>query len=119
MTNYDDFIIENDVLTKYTGKDTEITIPDGIVNIGDDAFRGCNALEGVILPNSVNYIGFQAFSYCENLQHITSPESVISIGDLAFLGCSNLVIYAPSSSYAETYAMNNQIKFEAISDETK
>ena len=90
MTNYNDFIIENDVLTKYIGKDTEITIPDGIVNIGDDAFRGCNTLEGVIIPNSVNYIGFQAFSYCENLQHITIPESVISIGDLAFLVCSSV-----------------------------
>ena len=90
MTNYNDFAIENNVLIKYTGKDAEITIPDGVIGIGDDAFRGCMTLMSIEIPNSVTYIGFQAFSYCSNLQNINMPDSITSIGELAFFACASL-----------------------------
>ena len=32
------FKIENGILRKYTGKDTNIVIPDGVTSIGDGVF---------------------------------------------------------------------------------
>ncbi len=34
MNNNNNFIIENNVLIKYVGKDKIVTIPDGIISIG-------------------------------------------------------------------------------------
>ncbi len=39
MSNPGDFIIENGVLKKYTGPDGDVVIPEGVVEIGKDAFR--------------------------------------------------------------------------------
>ena len=38
MSNANDFVIENGVLIKYTGKDTVVEIPEGITAI-DDVYK--------------------------------------------------------------------------------
>lgn len=40
---------------------TEITIPDGVTEIGGWAFEDCTGLTSVTIPNSVMKIGFLAF----------------------------------------------------------
>ena len=49
---------------------TNITIPDGVTIIEDDAFGGCDGLTSVNIPASVNKIGYSAFGLCEGLQTI-------------------------------------------------
>ncbi len=66
------------------------TIPDGVTNIGDDAFRGCQLLQSIIIPDSVTSIGDDAFYGCELLQSIAIPDGVTKIGDDAFGGCQLL-----------------------------
>ncbi len=39
-----DFIIENGVLVKYTGNGGDVVIPDGVTDIGYEAFRKCKNL---------------------------------------------------------------------------
>ena len=56
------FQIENGVLKKYTGKDKDVVIPDGVTSIGDGAFKCCTSLISIIIPNSVTSIGNGAFS---------------------------------------------------------
>ena len=67
-----------------------IVIEDGVISIGNNAFRGCSGLTSVTIPNSVTSIGERAFYGCSGLTSVTIPNSVTSIGGGAFSGCSGL-----------------------------
>ncbi len=69
---------------------TSIEVGDGVVSIGDHAFRGLTNVESAALAYSVESIGEYAFAECSQLQSIDIPDSVESIGDCAFQNCSNL-----------------------------
>lgn len=71
------------------GKSGNVTIPNGVINIGDQAFKICR-LTSVIIPNSVTRIGNEAFISCDHLTNITIPNSVASIGDDGFAFCHRL-----------------------------
>jgi hypothetical protein len=43
------------------------TVPNGVTNIGSDAFLECNGLTSITIPASVNSWNDYAFSYCNNL----------------------------------------------------
>lgn len=60
---------------------TSFVIPDGVVAIGNNAFRGAKNLTEIIIPNSVTTIGNAAFYACYMLEEITIPDSVILLGD--------------------------------------
>ena len=49
---------------------TEFSIPEGVTEIGWNAFRGCTSLRSIDIPNSVTKIGDNAFSGCTSLQSI-------------------------------------------------
>lgn len=85
-----DFVIENGVLTKYTGSGGNVVIPNGVTRIGDYAFWGCTDLTNVTLSNSITEIGWGAFIECSSLTSITIPNSVTKIGSSVFDGCTNL-----------------------------
>lgn len=61
-----DFVIKNSVLTKYTGTDADVAIPDGVTGIGKYAFYFSTSLMSVTIPNSVTTIGPGAFSGCKS-----------------------------------------------------
>lgn len=63
---------------------TSVTIPDGVIEIGEDAFYNCTDLESVTIGNSVVEIGAGAFESCSSLTSITLPDSVTTVGDDAF-----------------------------------
>ena len=68
----------------------EYILGEGVVNIGDYTFSGCDNLTTITIPNSVTSIGNRAFYNCSNLTSVTIPNSVTSIGYGAFEGCSGL-----------------------------
>ena len=49
---------------------SNLIIPDGVKNIGDYAFQGCNSLVSVTIPDSVTNIGNCAFDGCNNLADV-------------------------------------------------
>ena len=65
---------------------TEVTIPDGITEIGP-AVLSSPAITKVVIPEGVTTIGNFAFSSCVNLSDISLPDSVTSIGKAAFQDC--------------------------------
>ena len=73
-----------------TVKVKSVVIPEGVTEIGNGAFYGCENLVNVKIPKSVTLIGANAFNGCSNIKEITIPDSVTSIGDCAFYGCSGL-----------------------------
>ena len=44
VENKQDFVIENGVLEKYKGPGGDVTIPEGVTEIGSSAFDGCKKL---------------------------------------------------------------------------
>lgn len=91
------FKIENNVLVKYTGYDEIVTIPNGIVKVGDFAFSDGNSsreyniyVKKVNLPSSCRAIGNGAFKGCSNLKKINGLDNILEIGWSAFESCKNL-----------------------------
>lgn len=70
---------------------TEIAIPDSVVEIQDEAFKGCSSLSKVELGANLKIIGKWAFQGCDKLTNINLPDSITVIEDWAFDGCRKLV----------------------------
>ena len=90
MSNAKEFFIENGVLKKYKGSGGDVTIPDGVTSIGENAFSDCASLTSITIPDGVTSIGEHAFYNCSSLTSITIPDSVTSIGKYTFWGCREL-----------------------------
>ena len=63
---------------------------DGITELVDYVFTGCDALQNVEIPKETTTIGVEAFSSCSNLKSIEIPNKVTIIGKNAFHSCWNL-----------------------------
>ena len=68
----------------------QITIPDTVTTIGQQAFAGCISLESVTLPPALTTIEVQMFQGCKSLSSVIIPESVTVISNYAFGGCTAL-----------------------------
>ena len=68
----------------------KVVLEEGLTNIVDYAFSGCENLTSIVIPSGVETIGIEAFFSCENLMSVTLPEGIDSIGDEAFYECYSL-----------------------------
>ncbi len=102
MSPASDFIIKNGVLECYVGHRAHIAVPDGVHEIGKEAFALCRELVSVTMPDSVTVIGYQAFWNCEQLERVTMPSGVTHIGARAFAWCKKLQSITLPARLAET-----------------
>ena len=79
------------------GRGGSYTIPDGVSEIGTNAFRSCTGLTEIIIPESITRIGESAFRSCASLSHIIIPHNVTDIENHAFAGSSLTTIKIPNS----------------------
>ncbi len=93
----------------------ELTVPDSITSIGNNAFIGCTSLTNIRIPDSVTRIGINAFRYCTSLTNITIPDSV-TIGNSAFGGCSSLtsVTIPGSVTSIDNYAFEDCVNIKQV-----
>lgn len=83
-----------------------------VTTVAAEAFKDNEwGLCEVILPDGLTTIGANAFVNCDELSAVHIPASVTSIGAGAFTDCSQVVIYSEVGSYAQTYAVENNIPF--------
>lgn len=61
-----DFLIENGVLKKYKGKNSDVVIPSGVTCIAPKVFSGKD-ITSITIPSSVNNVGKEAFIGCSSL----------------------------------------------------
>ena len=85
--------------TLVAGVNGDVTIPDGVTNIGDSAFCGYSGLTSVAIPDSVTSIENDAFYDCNGLVSATIGNGVTNIGWDVFSGCSGLtsIIVVPDN----------------------
>ena len=74
------------------GFNGELVIPDGMIEISNDAFwsNGAGRLTHVVIPNSVKVIGQDAFLSHPRLMSVNFPEGLVLIKQSAFIACSQL-----------------------------
>ncbi len=66
-----------------------VVIPEGVTEIGMNAFRGCVSLECIKIPKTMKKIESFAFEFCRKLKQINIPENTI-IESLVFAHCKAL-----------------------------
>ncbi|MCQ2793514.1 MAG: leucine-rich repeat domain-containing protein [Bacilli bacterium] len=91
-------VISGGKITNYDGNSTTVTIPETwngqtITQIDVETFKNNNIVVEVTLPESITYIPNEAFMNCNNLETINLPTTnPLVIGDSAFCGCNNLTV---------------------------
>ena len=112
------FSKDKTVLYQYPNgkKDSKYTIPDSVVEIGDEAFFNCTKLQYVFLPDSLTTIGNSCFNGCSSLKEIEIPNGVTGIRWWAFSRCKALESIIIPKSVVEIYdnAFNNCTKLADI-----
>ena len=88
-------INEEGCITKYTGSQRVVMIPDTIgditvTGIGENVFKNNARMVTVSIPDTVTYIGSSAFEGCTNLVGVTIPDGVTNVNSYTFYKCSNL-----------------------------
>ena len=92
-----------------------ITIPEGVVSIGDGAFSNNTTLTSVSLPSTLETIGSGAFYYCP-ITSVNIGAHVTSIGAGAFEYCSLTSVTIPSTvSYVGSWAFSNNTTLTTVS----
>ena len=77
---------------------TSVVVPKGVTKIGGYAFGGCHNLKTVSLPEGLTVVDYSAFFNCVSLQSVILPNTVTTLGRRAFSGCENMrFIVIPSS----------------------
>ncbi len=112
VTERNGWFIEGDVLVKYRGKESVVTVPYGIRRVAPlafkeqgvvkvtlpetvreldtGAFHRCGRLKEVVLNEGLTRIGRLAFSPDTRLWRVNLPESLTEMGEDAFFGCDAL-----------------------------
>lgn len=68
----------------------QVTIPDTVAEIGDNAFFYCDQLASITLPSGLQKISDNMLASCASLTSITIPSTVTTLGSSAFAGCTSL-----------------------------
>lgn len=71
----------------YRGEIVRLSLPEGLVSIGELAFYDCETLQSVILPDSVTRVGAYAFAECTGLTILDLGSNVQTVGEAAFSDC--------------------------------
>lgn len=97
-------------------KDGHCIVPEGVLIIGRNTFKGRTDLKTISLPNSLLSIHKNAFSGCINLECVDIPPNVTFIGELAFNACVGMmyITFPPSLKTIEKYALNACIKIRRV-----
>ena len=103
-------IDSNGVLTKYTGTDSEVIIPDNVTKINSRAFENNVSVEKIVVNESCTNIANSAISNCQNLKEVVINSKSITFGtsSTCVLGTNSLKVtgypYSEVPLYCDKFA---------------
>lgn len=124
------FVIENQILTKWTGDDKVVdlmelvkTYPElaDITAIGDEAFKDNMTIDTVVISKNIQSIGTSAFEGCKSLSGVEFDNSYsyspITIGANAFANCSKLeeIHFPGRTSNISSYVLKGCTSLKKVS----
>ena len=96
-----------------------ITIPEGVTTIGNQAFAYGDKLETIIIPDSVNHIDDYAFAGQSKTSLVVVGKGITSIGENVFNLCSGTLEFnsnIPDSSMHDSAFNGSEFTFVKIGD---
>ena len=80
----------------------QVTMPDGLEEIGEGSFSGCYGLEEVLFGQNLSRIGAKAFAGCRSLKQMVLPGQVMTVtigqGGAANGGKGGVTAFGPLSA---------------------
>lgn len=98
----------------YRGNEEHVTVPDGITEISQRAFKSCTSVKTVVLPASCDKIMDEAFSGCTSLERLIIGSASLSfLGQRLFSGVGRdfEIVFEGSSDY-----FNDQVNVDRVID---
>lgn len=87
---------------------SSLTLPQGMRELGDSAFKFCISLNRLAIENGLETIGDEAFSNCNRLPSLTLPASIKYIGKQAFYDCTALTVIRAEFQNCDVYTEKNK-----------
>ena len=94
-----DFLIEENRVMKYVGKQSRVIVPEGIEALESCAFWDNQTIEEVVLPSTLKNMGGDTFYYCKRLHKVNIPRNVEIMGNNPFAGCPDVEISNESPNF--------------------
>ncbi len=82
--------VRNGVLRRYRGNAKTVVIPQNVIEIAANAFKGNSYAETVVFPTELTTVGKSAFESCVNLKQVIVNDKLNEIREKAFYGCDEL-----------------------------
>ena len=115
-----DFQMDGMKLLRYTGTAEVVSIPDGIKEIGEEAFAGNDYLVKVTIGGDVEKVGYRAFADCDSLRTIQVGDSVQELETAAFSNNKSLKNVTLGASVRKigsgVFAGSSQLSGLSVSD---
>lgn len=115
-----DFQMDGMKLLKYTGTAEVVSIPDGVKEIGEEAFAGNDYLVKVTVGEDVEKVGYRAFADCDSLRTISVGDAVKEIETAAFSNDRSLKNVSLGASVSKMgsgiFAGSSQLSSLSVSD---
>ena len=94
-----------------------VILPDSLTTLAYAAFYHCTSLQSVTFPDALTTIENFAFGECDALQSATLPNSLTTLGDCVFIRCPGLqsVTLPPSLTNTGTYAFDECTGLQSVS----
>ena len=97
----------------FAGNLNTVNVSDDVERIGDYNLYNVKA-NNFTIPQNLEKIGKYAFYGCKNVKSYTFTEECKEVGEGAFGGIENFVINGYRNTPAETYALAENVTFNAI-----
>ena len=97
-------------------KEGKVSIPQGVKDIYDCAFYGCNQITSVTLPESVRWIGEAAFGENKKLKKIEVASNnpfLKSVDGVLYTKDGRVLLAYPAGKTDKTYKVGTKVKYIA------